>query len=220
MDLKFFKNKVFASVRAGIMGKRRGFSRQSAGFTLLEVVVAMAVVATGVIAGLTLTTFNINTAAISERRLVAANLVREALEVVRQKRDSNWLAADDWTTGITDLGGVRFTTDFDAENNSWAFTPRAEALTLCGDCVIGLNKDTGVFTSEAGYPATAFRRQVYFNEICWQDAVGDEVILDEGQPCSGLGLELAGLELHSTVAWAENGEEQTLEAVDRIYNWR
>ena len=82
------------------------------GFTLIEVVIALSVVVTGVVAGLTLTTYNLNTVVASDRRLIAANFAREGIEVVRQVRDSHWLNNRPWDEGITDLGNYRLTVDF------------------------------------------------------------------------------------------------------------
>ena len=79
----------------------------------------------------------------SESRVIAANLVREGIEVVRSIRDSNWLACTSWTNqqcdtwDYSDDGDLnndledRLNKDysaiavFDTDNNLWHldFTP-------------------------------------------------------------------------------------------------
>jgi len=65
-----------------------------AGFTLLEGIIAITVISIGMIGALALALSNLSSAERNEKRIVAANLAREGIELVRNQRDSNWLKVD------------------------------------------------------------------------------------------------------------------------------
>lgn len=71
------------------------------GFSLLEVMIAVVVIAVGVVGLLTLLNFTLNSASASVNRLIASNLAQEGAEIVRQSRDnaSNWGA---WYNSVQD----------------------------------------------------------------------------------------------------------------------
>ncbi|MFA6304450.1 MAG: prepilin-type N-terminal cleavage/methylation domain-containing protein [Patescibacteria group bacterium] len=191
------------------------------GFTLIEVVVALGVVTTGVIAGMTLTSYNLNISSTSESRLVASNLAREGIEVVRWFRDSNWLANLPWNQSIVEVGKYRLTVDFDEANNTWATVSQIVDLDACTDCQIYLDAATGVFShNNIGTNLTSYKRLISLKEICWQEAVGSEAILANGQKCSDVAAPLIGYEVSSQVSWNESGKQHLLEAVDRLYDWK
>ncbi len=68
-------------------------SRRS-GQTLLEMVIAIAVITISTLASTTLIIRTISTGRTSQARIEGANLSREGVEVIRGVRDSNWLKAD------------------------------------------------------------------------------------------------------------------------------
>lgn len=62
------------------------------GFTFIEVVVAVTVIVVGVFGAVALANTSANASDSNERRVVATNLAREGLELMRNLRDSNWAA--------------------------------------------------------------------------------------------------------------------------------
>lgn len=75
---------------------------------LLETIVAIGVIMTGLVSVMALTVSNLNTQREAATRYQAVNLAREGIELVRNQRDSNWLAQQDtwdgiFTTPSTDL---------------------------------------------------------------------------------------------------------------------
>lgn len=70
------------------------------GFSLLEVIVAIFVIAIGVTGSLSLINYCISSAAIGKSQIIAANLAQEGLEIVRNIRDSNWLEDATWNDGL------------------------------------------------------------------------------------------------------------------------
>ena len=62
-----------------------------AGFTLIEGIIAIGIISTAMLVGLGLAFSNLTAAQANSDRIIAANLAREGIEVVRHVRDSNWL---------------------------------------------------------------------------------------------------------------------------------
>jgi len=77
------------------------------GFTLLEVIIAIAILIVGLIGLMVLVSATISASSVSASRLLAANLAQEGIELVRGIRDSNWLQGQAWDTGIGRTGGER-----------------------------------------------------------------------------------------------------------------
>ena len=65
-----------------------------AGFTLIEGIIAIGIISTAMLVGLGLAISNLTAAQANSDRIIAANLAREGIEVVRHIRDSNWLRQD------------------------------------------------------------------------------------------------------------------------------
>lgn len=120
------------------------FSR--AGFTLIETMVALALVTIAMGPVFILAISSVNAASRIEHNLIAANLAQEGIEVVRNIRDTNWLA------------GTAF------DNNLPAGTWRAEWNTVSGGLMpIGSNpvlkKNNGLYNYTTGID-TVFRRTI------------------------------------------------------------
>lgn len=66
-------------------------TRQHPGQTLLEAIVAIAVILSAVFSSTTLIISSITAGRISQNRVEAANFAREGVEIIRSFRDGNWL---------------------------------------------------------------------------------------------------------------------------------
>lgn len=73
----------------------RLLGRSESGFTFVEVVVAIAVVTIALLATVVVGSQTVNTSNTNERKVVATNLAREGVELVRSIRDSNWQVYSD-----------------------------------------------------------------------------------------------------------------------------
>ncbi len=76
------------------------------GFTLIEVVMVIFIISVGLLA-----TFNVVQnitvySKLTSSRLTATYLAQEGIELVRNRRDTNWLEGDDWATNKGDLSGA------------------------------------------------------------------------------------------------------------------
>jgi len=66
-------------------------NKNDAGFTILEVVVAISLITVGITAIFTLYQQTISITRVSSQRLIAAYLAQEGIEIVRNIRDTNWI---------------------------------------------------------------------------------------------------------------------------------
>ncbi len=78
--------------------------QKTKGFSLMEVIIAMAVIVTALITLIALISSVVSGLKPAEFKLTATNLAQEGLEIVRNIRDSNWLsykrAPENWRNGL------------------------------------------------------------------------------------------------------------------------
>ncbi len=65
------------------------------GQTLIETIVAIFVLTTALTTGLGLAIYALSSSGVSQTEIIAANLAREGVDVVRMMRDTNWLVGDE-----------------------------------------------------------------------------------------------------------------------------
>lgn len=170
---------------------------------LLEVIIGIGVIIAGTVGSITLISATVTAGRSTNNRVAAASLARESVEVVRNIRDSNWLAIQANVTGVTSFAGLfneaagvrrHFATPiFDRTNNTWAMNivgSGAEVLTLdtafaksCGalNCSSVFLDANGYFQKSAGAPgiSSRFTRMVELHPICRVDGVaGTPVVID------------------------------------------
>ena len=68
--------------------------KSGAGFTLIETVVALALIVSGVVGAFSLALTGVTDASVSKNKLIAVNLAQEGIELVRKIRDDNELAGN------------------------------------------------------------------------------------------------------------------------------
>lgn len=215
------------------------FFKDRAAFTLIEVLIALAVFTIGIVAAMSLAIANFNNSRLNLERITAANLAREGVELVRNIRDSNWLRQED---NETSCGGTYCNWDYGIDVNSdYVYLDYQDsvvhAVTATVGCATGINQcnaecsdcnlyrdsdDFYVNDSSVGNTATAYSRILSLKKICTDESSADPHINEYTQvmslPC-GAGDDYIGIEITSNVRWgAESDEEFTV--VDRLYNWR
>ncbi len=77
-------------------------NKNNNGFTLLETIVAVGLIVVGLISALALITTSLFYVSNIQDRLVAANLMAEGIEAVKNIRDNNWLQNRAWNNGLAD----------------------------------------------------------------------------------------------------------------------
>ncbi len=82
------------------------------GFTLAESVIAITLIIIGIIGILNLINRSAGFANIASNRLIASNLGQEAIEMVRNVRDSNWVNGEVWNGGLVGICSGVFEVDY------------------------------------------------------------------------------------------------------------
>ncbi|MDD2807463.1 MAG: hypothetical protein PHW95_03020 [Patescibacteria group bacterium] len=187
------------------------FNRNNSGQSLVETVFAIGILMMVVSAILALAAANTLGQKESEFQIVANNLARENIEVVRNIRDSNWLTGGKkaWDDGLTDaLGGNQAIALFDPASNSWSlnFNYLDDAL---------YNSPDGTYSHDATKKQSIYHRHLILDNIC-RDANGQELIKF---PC-GSGEDKVGIKIMSTVQWNERGRDRKVTIDDLIYEWK
>jgi prepilin-type N-terminal cleavage/methylation domain-containing protein len=70
------------------------------GFSLLEVIIAIAVISSGVVGAVALINRTISASLAVRHQLIAANLAQEGMEVVHNIRHTNWIRNVAWDDGL------------------------------------------------------------------------------------------------------------------------
>lgn len=183
---------------------------------LLEVVVAIGVLSTGVFSVVTLMTSGLNSVLENEGRLKASNLAREGIEAVRGIRDSNWLQSNAWDTGLFGAG-LDYTgaAVFDGNTGIWTIDFDVNSI---GDAETLFRADLNGFLSQAASSGTEtrFRRLITLNPICFESAGGTYAVIQSGV-CPE---KKVGIEVRSDVRWSVGPRTHNLSFVENIYDWR
>ena len=157
------------------------------------------------------TTSNIGGSQSAEFQIIANNLAREGIEVVRSMRDENWLSGEQWNQGFSDPGGTsnRTLVEFNETQNTWSlnFNFADDSLYISPD---------GVYShEETGSTKSSYARFVDLDNIC-ADSSGNERI---AFPCLA-GEQQVGIKVTSRVAWTERGRQHAVTLEELLYAWK
>lgn len=163
-----------------------------AGFTMLETVVAIGVILTGLVGVLVLASQNARSVRVANDRIVAAHLAEEAIEVVIAIRDSNWLSRQSWRTNLPS------TTQGIVDYSSSAVTVAADPASYC------LSLVNGAYVHQPPPCNTLFRRHLE--------------IIERSELINGTPVNY--VELRAIVEWTQGRVARSITAVDHLYDWR
>ena len=123
------------------------------GFTLVEVLAALAILSVGLIPAFIQASNAVTLSASVRNSLIATHLAQEGAEVVRSLRDANWLSSVPFTQGLDMCdSGCRVTWDNDA------------VLPLAGNPALKLDPLTGLYQYTSG-DDTLFHRSIIITPI-------------------------------------------------------
>ncbi len=184
--------------------ERSGFQ---AGFTLLETVVAVILIAFALIGPFTLATRGIFTAKFAKNKLVALNLAQEGAEIIRTFRDNNFLTNQPaWNSEII----------VDQDTQADVFCPEpctalaakqapAYHYQACGGSCPRLKVDpaTGLYAHGSGQDS------IFTRTIRVETGVFDAQVPGGDQ-----------LKVISIVAWSESGIQHQVRLEEVLYRWQ
>lgn len=139
---------MFASMNKN---KKNGFTQaptRGAGFTILEIIVVIFIITMGLVGVLSLIIQNVQVQYVNKNNLIASQLAQECLELIRNIRDNNWLAGNDWDSGLVPEN--YYIVDYTGSLNSVAGISEAK-LQL---------RDTGFYWHDPSDPDTIFSRLI------------------------------------------------------------
>ncbi len=169
---------------------------KNSGFTLLETLIAIAVLALAVIGPLTLASRSISAVSVSQNQIAAFYLGQEAIEYVRNKRDTNFLEGRDWLEGLSPCWN---------SNGCYVDIPNdnignVSSYNDCPDKAMKYDDVNGRYYNYDDGECTVFARTVKITRN-----VGDN-------------QEEAGIEV--TITWQDKSRQKTLILEENIFDWK
>ncbi len=220
-------------------------SGQKKGFTLIELILALGVFTVGIIAAMTLVMADANRAQENMDNVLAANLAKESLDLVRNIRDSNWLRIDANDTGSCNLGSL-CSWDYGLNQSNYIYldyldsqkTPNdlltenafnclgSESIATClsncgGNCRLYRNTDGFYSHDNTGFPTTVYRI-IRLKRICFDPTETDATKREYERNMTGacdINDEYIGIEATAYLEWTR-GQIHSLQFSERLYNWR
>lgn len=194
--------------------------RRASGQTLIELLITVSVVTTGMFAAAALVFSNLQLSDRDADEVVAVNLAREGIELAKQVRDSNWLAGDSFDAGLS-------------SGRDYSATPRwsggAAESSIVFDFSANVMDDDNALITQSTDPATpgffannltgtptSWRRLLTFHPIC--GTASGEIILDDGEDCGG--SPKVGVRVESRLQWERKGQTFDRVMYDDLYDWR
>lgn len=152
----------------------------------MEITVSLFIISVGMLGVLSLIAQNIKVDDVDRNTIIASQLAQEGLEVVRNERDYNWLADNEWTDNW--IHDQSYTVDYRGN-----FDPEVDSITDSG-ARLYIN-DEGFYDHDDDGEATSFSRIITVSEptaastsvsclVQWQDRgddyqyVADTVLYD------------------------------------------
>lgn len=207
-------------------------TRQDAqGQSMMEGIVAIAILMSAAIAISALAISSIRGGSFSRNEMLATQLAKESIEVARAFRDANALynqahptnrRAWDAGLGIGEFSILEFRRNSyeqpELREPLWKLTAVANGggCVNTGRCRLFWNPRHGLYTHEATDGiATSFYRFVQINEIC-----DGHQVLAGGETCENLGKKKIGRQLISEVRWTEQKNSRQLRLEEHLYDWK
>ncbi|OQA36260.1 MAG: hypothetical protein BWY53_00583 [Parcubacteria group bacterium ADurb.Bin326] len=195
-------------------------AKNKSGQSLIELIVAVAIIQVGLLSVWSLFLSNFNAERESELRIVGANLSREGIELVKNIRDSNWLRAD---RGDVNEEGTIWPWDEGLSSGVYSVSYDNGALEdeMYGQLYIDAQ---GFYTnSSVGTKISPYKRTIELKSVCCSDNDGNLVcdgtnyqIKESTEPCS---LRI-GINVIAKTTWSHSGSARSSVVEDIIYNWR
>ncbi|MDP2684072.1 MAG: prepilin-type N-terminal cleavage/methylation domain-containing protein [bacterium] len=204
--------------------------QNQSGQSLIEMLIAIFILIVALTATIVLVVTSIQAGRDSINKLIATNLAREGVEVVRNIRDGNWIEPDNievWDNGLDSGIMIPTIVPFGLSSDTIALV----ASTGFDDPEARINyspDNNFYYQNYSGAPLdeepTNFFRVIYLSNIC-QDDVGNEGIVDLGSSddCNtayGGTYNKVGIRVISEVRWPNATSGRKVQVEERLYNWQ
>jgi len=164
------------------------------GFTIIEALVSIVVLSIGITSCVGLASYVLKNSEISKDRLIAVNLAQEGIEVIRNIRDTNWLAEQAWHTDIIpNCDGTSY-------NRQVIYSDTSTAA--YADTYLKLDSD-GYYNYTTGVDTT-FKRKLTVQCL-------------EFPAASGTYNEM---KIECTVYWTTRGTSKEILITEHLYDWK
>lgn len=185
---------------------------------LLETIVAIGVIVTGLISVLALVVSNLNTQREAALRYQAINIAREGLEIIRNRRDSNWLDGRDSWDGISDGEALYIAFDPELVDTQRVLFPEvsptlADSDQVCrrGDGILVQREDGCELIDSAPR----------FSRVFDIAALNCSEIDEFAGICDRLDrTDNIARRIMVTVGWQDRGQNRRINATELLYDWR
>lgn len=175
--------------------------KKSSGFTLLETMVAIAILLIAVVGPISIIGGSLHNIYFARDQVIAVNLAQEGIEVIRQVRDTNMLKNNNWDKGfeLSQCGAGNKECIVDASMDSLVISPCGGSSCSPTDSLVyqdsnGLYRQT---LSPAGMTATNFSRKVTAQAI----------------------VNNVEYKITSTVTWSTGNTLGSVAASESIFKW-
>ncbi|MEK7575069.1 MAG: prepilin-type N-terminal cleavage/methylation domain-containing protein, partial [Patescibacteria group bacterium] len=176
------------------------------GFTIIETIVAIAILSVALVAPLTLAQRGLNSSMYAKDQVTAFYLAQEAIEYVHFIRDSNNIAGlsktSGWLNGLTDcMGSNQCGVDINAPSGQNVFNCTGNLPA----CQLKFNSVTGVYGHRTGWANTIFTRTLTITQV----RIGNGPSADPN----------AQANLEARVSWKAGAITRTVVIKEKIFNW-
>jgi len=174
------------------------------GFTLLETVIAIGVVAVGGITIITLLNSTLAVTSLNKDIIVVVNLAREGAEIVRAVRDSSSFGFNSLVDGSY---LVDSDTNFGLNKVALGVNPQSPDIVDCTNCTLNLSTD-GRYVHSSG-STTRFSRLISVKDV---SVASGGVSCVTSNPCHK--------RVTSTVEWTNGKRSRQYSVVVELTDWR
>ncbi|MDD4352467.1 MAG: hypothetical protein PHU71_05870 [Candidatus Gracilibacteria bacterium] len=213
----------------------RNTLKNRSGFSLGEVVISIAILSTGIVSAVSMLSYSMQLMKTSERHVVANNLARSGIELLRSKRDSNWLfqsgnIRQNWNQGFQEdvtetnyyrIDSTEIGAEFGQEVRICKYTGAAQdnikelaALLTAPDPELEKYRiyidQNGLYTHSIGELAFPNEASPYFRQL--EISYGQVEAICTAEDCNHI-------DIKSTVLWFEDGTPQSVVLESQLYDW-
>lgn len=168
--------------------------------TLVEALVAIGLTVTALVSIISLATSYLRMGGQTIERVLANNLAREGLEIVRSIRDSQWLdPTKTWPYGLSNGDWIA---DYDDTSLTAA---ESSNIMSCDNCRLWITSNNQYTHTEGSNTLTIFRRLINISN-------GDDLGTVCNNDCEK--------QIRVTVAWTDQSGTHTITLEERLTSWR